>query len=100
LGAAIKNGQKAGSAVKDLGCTVEFLKQYLESQFKPNMTWSNWGLGVGNWQIDHIVPLCSFDLEKREEFLKASHYTNLQPLWHEEHLNKTALDIVRNRKTG
>lgn len=81
---AIKYGQKAGSMVKDLGCTVEELKIYLESMFTTGMTWKNHGVlthKTRNWQIDHIVPLSKFDLTNREEFLKACHYSNLQPLW-------------------
>lgn len=33
---ALKNNQKTGSAVKDLGCTVKELKNYLETKFYPN----------------------------------------------------------------
>ncbi|HXN74878.1 MAG TPA: hypothetical protein VN855_00105 [Candidatus Acidoferrum sp.] len=97
LGIAIKNGQKAGSAVKDLGCSIEELKKYLESKFEPGMTWNNWGLGIGNWQIDHIKPLCSFNLSKREEFLRACNFINLQPLWFEDHILKTVLDVSNNK---
>jgi hypothetical protein len=79
LNAAIKNGQKAGSAIKDLGCSVNLLKLYIESKFLPDMTWDNWG--KDGWHIDHIIPISNFDLTNREEFLKACHYTNLQPLW-------------------
>lgn len=90
---AIKNSQKVGSAVFDLGCSVEEVKTYLESKFYPNpetyenMTWDNWGRN--GWHIDHITALHKFDLTNREEFLKACHYTNLQPLWYEENLRKT-----------
>ena len=40
---------------------------------------------------DHIIPLKSFDLTGRNEFLRACHYSNLQPLWVEDH-NKKALE--------
>lgn len=77
---AIKNEYKAGSAVRDLGCSIEFLKQYLENKFESWMNWNNWGNGENKWNIDHITPLSSFDLQDRDEFLKAVHYSNLQPL--------------------
>ena len=86
-GMAIRGSCKAGSAVDDLGCTVEFLKEFLESKFQPGMTWDNWGRY--GWHIDHIIPLSSFDLTDREQFLKACHYTNLQPLWAEDNMKKS-----------
>jgi len=91
---AIASNQKAGSAVKDLGCSVAELKQYLEKRFYAHsktgkqMAWDNWNLY--GWHIDHIQPLASFDLTNRKQFLEACHYTNLQPLWAEENLRKGA----------
>ncbi len=86
INSAIRSNQKVGSAVRDLGCSIEYLKQHLENQFKLRMTWNNYG----KWHIDHIIPLKSFDLTNREQFLHACHYTNLQPLWAEENLSKGA----------
>ena len=83
---AIKKDFKIGSAVSDLGCTIEELKQYLESQFQTGMSWDNWS--VLGWHIDHIKPLASFDLSDREQFLEACCYSNLQPLWAEDNLKK------------
>ncbi len=83
---ALKNDQKTGSAVDNLGCSVEFLKDYLEKQFKPGMTWENWS--HDGWHIDHIIPLNSFDLLDKDQLLKACHYTNLQPLWAAENCSK------------
>ena len=85
---AIKEGWKNGSAVKDLGCSIEEFRIYLEAHFNPGMTWDNWGKGPGKWHLDHIIPLSVFDLTNREQFLTAAHYTNYQPLWSEENLSK------------
>jgi hypothetical protein len=83
---AIKNNWKAGSAIKDMGCSVEELKLHLESKFQSGMTWNNWG--KDGWHIDHIKPLASFDLTDRKQFLEAVHYTNLQPLWEGDNCSK------------
>jgi len=88
----IKNNQKAGSAIKDLGCSIDFLKQYFESKFYTNiyteicMTWDNYGT---EWHIDHIIPLVTFDLTDENQFCRACHYINLQPLWAEDNLEKS-----------
>jgi hypothetical protein len=83
LSKAIKRNQKAGSAVSDLGCSIDELKTHLESKFQPGMSWDNYG----EWEIDHMTPLTSFSLQIREELIKACHFTNLQPLWKDQ--NKT-----------
>lgn len=94
LRGALKTGRKVGSAIKDLGCSIDELKQHLEKQFYPHpdtdeaMTWENYGLY--GWHIDHVEPLDSFELTNREQFLKACHYTNLQPLWAIHNLSKGA----------
>lgn len=67
-----------------LGCTITELKIYLEKQFKPNMSWENYG----EWEVDHIKPCASFNLADPEEQKKCFHYTNLQPLWKEENRRK------------
>jgi len=84
---AIRYNLKSGSAVRDLGCSVEFLKLYLQDKFYAKMSWNNYGT---YWEIDHIIPLKDFDLTKRKQFLKAVHYTNLQPLTVKDHDRKSA----------
>jgi hypothetical protein len=76
---------KAASAVRDLGCTIEFLKDWLESKFTPEMTWENYG---PVWHIDHVKPLTAFDLTDPEQAKAACHYTNLQPLPASENIRK------------
>jgi hypothetical protein len=90
---AVKEHWKNGSAASDLGCDIAwFVNAYIPSMFYFNantgevMSWDNYGLY--GWHLDHIIPLASFDLTDREQFLKACHYTNLQPLWAEDNLSK------------
>jgi hypothetical protein len=83
---AIKRGYKAGSAIKTLGCSIDELKTHLEKQFKPSMTWQNYGRS--GWHIDHIKPLSRFDLGNPEDLKIACHYTNLQPLWYYDNISK------------
>lgn len=77
--------RKAGSAVKDLGCTLMELMDHLESKFQDGMNWENYG----EWHIDHIKPLSIFDLINEEDFKIAVHYKNLQPLWAIDNLKKS-----------
>ena len=67
------------------GCTLEYLKNYLEKKFKDGMSWDNYG----QWHIDHIRPCASFNLLDPIEQKICFHYTNLQPLWAEENLKKS-----------
>ena len=87
---AIHLGSKSGSAVSDLGCSIEELKCHIEGKFLEGMTWENWGLGKDKWNIDHKIPLISFDLENREQFLAACNFKNLQPLWSDDNIRKGA----------
>jgi hypothetical protein len=75
---ALKNNSKNSSTINLLGCTLDFYKQYLEQQFKPDMSWENYGK---LWDIDHIKSCASFDLSLEEEQKRCFHYTNTQPLY-------------------
>lgn len=88
LQSAIKHGYKKGSAVRDLGCSIEELKVYLELKFEPGMTWDNYGNKKDHWSIDHIIPIANVDLTIREDVLKVCHYTNLQPMWTLDNIKK------------
>ena len=69
-----------------VGCTPAFLKQYLESKFQKGMSWSR----RTEIHIDHIRPICLFDLTDIEQQRACFHYTNLQPLWAKDNLRKGA----------
>jgi hypothetical protein len=84
LSMAVKHS-KAGSAVKDLNCTITELRAYLQSKFETGMTWENYG----QWHVDHVKPLCSFDLSDPVQFKQAVAYQNLQPLWAKDNSAKS-----------
>lgn len=79
-----KNVKKYNKTIEIIGCSFDFLKEYLEKQFLPGMSWDNYGLYT--WHIDHKIPLSS--AKSKEEIYKLCHYTNLQPLWAEDNLRK------------
>lgn len=84
---ALKGNPKLSTTMNLVGCSIIFLKKHLESQFKQDMNWANYGLH--GWHIDHIKPCAKFDLSKPEEQKKCFHYTNLQPLWAAENIIKS-----------
>lgn len=88
LWSALTGNFKSGSAIEDLGCTIDQLKSWIMYQFQPGMTWENYG----EWHIDHVKPLSSFDLTTREQILKACNWYNLQPLWAKDNLRKGNTD--------
>jgi hypothetical protein len=90
LNIALARNYKKGSAIADLGMSVEQFWDYLESKFQPGMTRENYGRKPGCWSIDHIKPLASFDLTDAAQLREAVHYSNMQPLWHTANLKKWA----------
>jgi hypothetical protein len=88
LNVALRRKYADGSAVRDLGCSIEHFIVHIESQFQPGMAWGN--RGRGGWHIDHIIPLCAFDLMDEKQRRAACHYSNMQPLWEAENLKKKA----------
>lgn len=82
---ASAQGAKAGSAVRDMGCTVSRLVAHLEKMFSPGMSWDNYGTV---WHVDHILPLAGFDLTDPDQFKTACHFTNLRPLLAGENMKK------------
>lgn len=67
-----------------LGCTYAQARKWIESQFQRGMSWNN----VGEWEIDHIVPISSFDLTDERQVRCVNHFTNLRPLWAQDNRRK------------
>ena len=73
---------KIGNTTDILGCSYEEVRDYISNKFIEGMNWGNYG----EWHIDHIKPLALANTEK--ETYELCHYTNLQPLWAIENLQK------------
>ena len=80
----LKNISKNNKTFEIIGCTQEFLKEYIEKQFTEGMSWDLMGKHI---HLDHIIPLSSAKTE--EEVYKLCYYTNLQPLWAEDNIKKS-----------
>jgi hypothetical protein len=113
MSSIVRGKLKGGSAVRDLGCSTDEFRIYLESLFTGGMSWDNYGKQEGQWSIDHHMPLYAFNLEDRQHFLLANHYLNLRPMWHKENREKgykipfefhrtdlSIRDSARNTKSG
>ena len=63
----------------------ETLAEHIESQFGNSYSWEN----RDQWDIDHIRPTASFDLEDEKQQLVAFNWRNLQPLWKIDNQSKS-----------
>lgn len=84
---ALKNaGVKKSLKTRELiGCSYAELHSHIEAQFRDGMAWDK----PNSFHIDHIRPLCSFDLTDPEQLKKACHWKNLQPLYPHENIAKS-----------
>ena len=80
-----KNIKKYNKTLDLIGCDIDYLKNYLEKQFTPEMNWANYG---PYFHIDHIIPCNAWDLTNELELKACFHYTNLQPLVGPENQSK------------
>ena len=42
----------------------------------------------GKWNLEHRIPMDAFDLSNIVERMAASHYSNIQPMWQPDNLQK------------
>ena len=84
VGLALQGKSKSAATEALLGICVDECRKYIEGLFTEGMSWDS------NIHIDHIVPCASFDLTDPEQQRRCFHYTNLQPLWGPDNLEKSA----------
>jgi hypothetical protein len=85
---SMKRGPKGRGHWETLvGYTKGQLKEHLEKQFTPEMSWENYGV---YWHIDHKIPLAIFNYSTPADidFKRAWSLENLQPLSATENIKK------------
>lgn len=72
-----------------IGCSPAQLISYIQAQFQPKMTLENYAT---RWVMDHILPICAFDLACPLQRLLCFNFTNLRPLCKKANLSKLVSD--------
>ena len=75
---SLKGMTKQSSTKEILGIDIDLYRKWLEFQFTPEMNWSN-------IEVDHIKPICMFDVSDEEQLKEAFFWKNTQPLLKKDH---------------
>ncbi len=77
------NGSR--KTLDSLECTRDQLLKWFEYQFNAGISWSN----QKEWQVDHVIPLAFFNLENKDQFKLACHWSNIRPINKTENISKS-----------
>ena len=72
-----------------IGCNIQYLREWFEYNFTSEMNWDNYG---SYWSIDHIIPVCKFDLTIEDEKLCCWNWSNLMPVTVKYNSSKKEID--------
>ena len=91
LAARLRNVlNKNDTTMNYIGCNIQYLREWFEYNFTSEMNWKNYG---SFWSIDHIIPVCKFDLTIEDEKLKCWNWSNLMPVTIKYNSSKKEIDI-------
>ncbi len=77
LAARLRNVlNKNDTTMNYIGCNIQYLREWFEFNFTKEMNWDNYGT---YWSIDHIIPVCKFDLTDENEKYKCWNWSNMMP---------------------
>lgn len=80
---------KNNSTMNYIGCNIQYLREWFEYNFTLKMNWDNYG---SYWFMDHIIPVCKFDLTIEDEKLKCWNWSNLMPVTMKFNSSKKEID--------
>ena len=82
-----QNVRKTNKTFDLLGCSHLFFQRWIIHQLYGNMTVENYG---SVWQIDHCLPIVSFNLLDENDMKKCFNWVNLRPMYSNENNFKKA----------
>jgi len=77
MGAALRGKPKSQTTKQLIGVDFEIFTKWVEFQLEEGMTMQNYG---PVWQLDHVLPISSFNLLDEEELFQAMNWVNIRPL--------------------
>ena len=85
--------EKSETCMSYTGCSLDKLKNHIESSMLDGMIWQNYGTSVSGkykycWHIDHIIPVNAFNWNNIVEQKACSHYSNLRAFWWDDNIIK------------
>jgi hypothetical protein len=81
---------KNNSTMNYIGCNIQYLREWVEYNFTSEMNWNNYG---SYWSINHIIPVCKFDLTNEDEKLKCWNWSNLIPITIKDNSSNKCVNI-------
>lgn len=89
IGHSLRGNKKGMKWELLVGYSLDQLKNHLEKQFQPGMTWGNYG--KDGWEVDHHIPLSAhyFITPMDIDFKRAWSLGNLSPLWAADNRSKS-----------
>ena len=77
LAARLRNVlNKNDTTMNYIGCNIQYFREWLEYNFTAEMNWENYGKF---WSIDHIIPVCKFDLTDEIQKFQCWNWSNMMP---------------------
>jgi len=91
LAARLRNVlDKNDTTMNYIGCNIQYFREWLEYNFSANMSWDNYGI---LWSIDHIIPVCKFDLTHEVEKFQCWNWSNMMPVLTKYNSAKKNIDM-------
>ena len=78
---ALKGKTKSSSTRDILGMDIDLYRKWIEFQMTPEMNWTN-------IELDHVKPICMFDVCNDEQLKEALSWKNTQPFFKHDHHQK------------